>query len=86
MRTMRSAVLALGVGGVFLGAAFGGEKDTGKEQVVQITARRYNFTPSEIVVKKGRPVVLEIASEDFVHGFNVARSEAQVALAHARAR
>ena len=71
MRTMRSAVLALSVGGVFLGAAFGGEKDTGKEQVVQITARRYNFTPSEIVVKKGRPVVLEIASEDFVHGFNV---------------
>ena len=38
---------------------------------MQVTARRFTFTPSEIVVKKGRPVVLEISSEDFLHGFNV---------------
>lgn len=71
MGALRLLVLAVGSSGVFLGAALGIEKDAGKEQVVQITARRFTFTPSEIVVKKGRPVVLEISSLDFVHGFNV---------------
>jgi cytochrome c oxidase subunit 2 len=63
--------LAVGLTGAFLGAALAVETGAGKEQVVQVTAKRFNFTPSEIVVKRGRPVVLEISSLDFVHGFNV---------------
>lgn len=65
------AALALGSSGILLGAALGGEKAAGNEQVVQVTARRFEYTPSEIVVKKGRPVVLEFTSLDFVHGFNI---------------
>lgn len=61
----------LGVSSAFLGTALGTEKDAGKEQVVQVTARRFTFAPHEIVVKKGQPVVLEFTSLDFVHGFNV---------------
>ncbi len=71
MSALRSAALAVALSATVLGNALGVEKDTGKEQVVRLTAKRFNFTPNEIVVKKGRPVVLEISSLDFVHGFNV---------------
>lgn len=39
--------------------------------VIQMTARRFEFSPSEITVKKGQPVVLEIKSEDVKHGFSL---------------
>lgn len=45
--------------------------DPGREQVVRIVARRFAYTPNEIVLKAGQPAVLEFASMDFVHGFNV---------------
>ncbi len=41
------------------------------EQVVSIVARRFSYTPREIVLKAGRPAVLRFTSIDFVHGFNV---------------
>jgi cytochrome c oxidase subunit 2 len=71
MQTLRMAALAAAVSGVLLGATLGIAQDAGDEQVVQVTARRFSYTPNEIVVKKGRPVVLEISSLDFLHGFNV---------------
>lgn len=71
MKALRLAALAGGLSVVLLGAALGTEQDTGAEQVVQVTAQRFHYTPSEIVVKKGRPVVLEISSLDFTHGFNI---------------
>jgi cytochrome c oxidase subunit 2 len=40
-------------------------------QVVKVVAQRFNFTPSEIMLKSGQPTVLEITSLDFIHGFNV---------------
>ncbi len=39
------------------------------EQVIKITAKRFEYTPKEISVKKGVPVVLEFASLDRLHGF-----------------
>lgn len=65
--------VALGIGlcGIGLGTALGMGGAAGTEQVIQVTARRFTFAPSEIVVKKGRPVVLELSSLDFVHGFNI---------------
>jgi len=41
-----------------------------QEQVVQITAKRFEYSPNKITVKKGLPVVLEFTSLDRVHGFN----------------
>lgn len=35
---------------------------------IEVTAKRYSFTPGEITVKKGEPVVLAITSEDVPHG------------------
>jgi len=37
-------------------------------QRFQIVARRYSYQPSEITVVKGRPVVLELTSDDVTHG------------------
>jgi cytochrome c oxidase subunit 2 len=40
------------------------------EQVVQIKAKRFEYMPNEITLKKGVPVVLELTSLDRLHGFN----------------
>ena len=35
---------------------------------IEITAKRFDFTPSDITVKKGEPVVLVLTSTDADHG------------------
>ena len=39
------------------------------EQVVHMTAKKFEYNPNEITVKKGIPVVIEIESLDRKHGF-----------------
>ena len=41
------------------------------EKVIQVTAKKFEFVPGNITVKKGETVVLEIKSEDVKHGFNL---------------
>ena len=41
------------------------------EQVIHITAKMFEFTPGEITIRKGEPVVIEIKSEDVKHGFSL---------------
>lgn len=41
-----------------------------KEQVIPITAKRFEYSPKDITVKKGVPVVLEFTSLDRLHGFD----------------
>jgi cytochrome c oxidase subunit II len=38
-------------------------------KVIEISAKRFQFTPSEITLKKGEPVILRLTSTDRVHGF-----------------
>ena len=38
-------------------------------KVVEITAKRFEFTPKEVTLKKGEPVVLRLKTEDVTHGF-----------------
>jgi len=42
-----------------------------KENVIQVTAERFKFTPAVIQLKVGEPVVLELTSLDRKHGFQV---------------
>jgi cytochrome c oxidase subunit II len=35
---------------------------------IEVTAKRFNFEPSDITVKKGQPVVLVLKSDDTAHG------------------
>ena len=38
-------------------------------KVIEITAKKFEFSPSEITIKKGEPVILRLSSSDRVHGF-----------------
>jgi cytochrome c oxidase subunit II len=40
------------------------------EQTIKITAKKFEYSPKEIVVKKGVPIVLEFTSLDRMHGFD----------------
>ena len=41
------------------------------ERVIHISAKKFEFSPDSIGLKKGEPVVFEISSEDRKHGFNL---------------
>jgi cytochrome c oxidase subunit II len=41
------------------------------EKVISITARRFQYEPASLTLKKGQPVILEFNSIDVVHGFNL---------------
>jgi cytochrome c oxidase subunit 2 len=41
------------------------------EQVIKVTAKRFEYSPSVITVKVNIPVVLEFTSLDRTHGFTV---------------
>jgi len=41
------------------------------QQVIHLTAKKFEYSPNEITVKKPRPVVIEIVSLDRKHGFTI---------------
>jgi cytochrome c oxidase subunit 2 len=41
----------------------------GEPRVVELTAKRFAFTPDKITLKKGETVTLRLHSEDVTHGF-----------------
>ena len=40
------------------------------EQVIRVTAKKFEYAPKEITLKKGVPVTLEFVSQDRLHGFS----------------
>jgi len=73
-RTIGIALGTIGLIGTLMGATLGAQLETqaaDKERVIKIVAQRYRYSPNEIVVKKGPPVVLEFTALDFVHGFKI---------------
>jgi cytochrome c oxidase subunit 2 len=40
-------------------------------KVIKIRAKRFDYTPGNITVKKGQPVVLELTSKDVLMGLNL---------------
>ena len=42
------------------------------EQIIRISASTFEFQPSEIILRKGVPVTLELISQDRHHGFKLA--------------
>lgn len=43
----------------------------GSAQVIQVTAKKYDFNPSPIRVKQGVKVQLKITASDHAHGFRI---------------
>ena len=40
-------------------------------RIIELTARRFVFTPEEITAKAGEQIVLEVRSVDFIHGISI---------------
>jgi len=61
--------------GVLLGLALlagpARAEDTAAPRVIKIVAKKFDFTPAEVHIKKGEHVVLELTSADRKHGFKV---------------
>lgn len=38
-------------------------------RIVEISAKRFEFTPNQITIKRGEPVTLRITAQDRDHGF-----------------
>jgi cytochrome c oxidase subunit 2 len=66
LRRAFSAALAVAV--VATGAVAAAPR-AAEPRVVEIVARRFQFTPNVVTLKKDEPVILRLRSEDVVHGF-----------------
>ncbi len=53
---------------VMLSAPFSTQAQ-GTARVIEITAKRFEFTPNVITLKRGEPVILRVKSADVTHGF-----------------
>ena len=68
MGISRRRWLAAGV--TLVAGAGAGVLAQGSERVVKVSARKFAFTPTEITLKKGEPVTLELSTEDVFMGFS----------------
>jgi cytochrome c oxidase subunit 2 len=67
-RSLITAIV-IGVLATASGAAPAGQ--AGSPRVIEITAERFEFWPSEITVAEGEEVELRITSDDTMHGFRI---------------
>lgn len=67
MLAVAAAVFGLGSVGAYMAA----ESAQPEEKVIKITAKRFNYTPAEVTLKKGVPVILEFTTLDVMMGFNL---------------
>ena len=69
LATALKAALGAGLGGA---AWYGASQALGQGAPLRIglQAKKFEFTPSEITVKRGNPVTLVLTSLDFDHGFS----------------
>jgi len=65
MLPQRRLLLAAGIAA----AAFGA-RAFAQERVIRVTARKFEFVPETIELKRGEPVVLEFTTPDVLMGFN----------------
>ncbi|HUL21351.1 MAG TPA: cupredoxin domain-containing protein [Thermodesulfobacteriota bacterium] len=71
MKSTTIRLLIYSAAAVFIFISIGGYLGAAEnEPVIQITAKKFEYSPKEITLKKGVPVVLEFTSLDRLHGFN----------------
>ena len=64
-RRFLAAGIALAAGAGFGALAFA------QERVIRVTARKFEFLPNDIELRKGEPVVLEFTGTDVLMGFSL---------------
>lgn len=68
---MMFSAVAAALGMVPAGAYVAAASARPKEKVIKIVAKRFDYTPSHITLKKGEPVVFELTTLDVIMGFNL---------------
>lgn len=66
MNPQRRRLIVAGIASGCFGAAAFAQL---KEKVIRIVAKKFEYTPAEITLEKGVPVVLELSTEDVAMGF-----------------
>jgi cytochrome c oxidase subunit II len=69
--TRRFFLLMVAVGMMFAALPSAALRAQAAPQKIEITAKRFAFTPGEITVKQGQPVVLVLKSMDVGHGLRI---------------
>lgn len=77
---LRNGAVALACASVVLIGSAWVTSARGQTQVVEITAERFTFTPSEVRVKAGAPVEFRLRSEDTDHGFHIIGANVRVTI------
>lgn len=85
MRHLRASLILAATAALFAlstGAVPGarGTQAAGPRQVVEITAERFSFTPSEIKTKAGTTLELRLRSDDTAHGFHIVGTDVDLEL------
>ena len=70
-KTSRVLLAAMAITIGLLGAYVAAQSAEPKEKVIRITAKKFNYTPGEVKLKKGVPVILEFRTQDVLMGFNL---------------
>src|SRR2546421_7093162 len=60
------AVLACGCAATYVAA-----QAAPRAHVIKMAAKRFDYAPAHLTLKKGQPVVLELTTKDVVMGFNL---------------
>ena len=69
--------------GVALLATAGASSNSAQAQarrVIRVTAERFTFTPSRIVVNPGDTIEFRLASDDTAHGFRISGTDVNVVI------
>ena len=69
-KSLMIALVAYAVTGLAIGTVVSGS-GVPKDKVIKLTAKKFEYSPAEITVKKGEPVVIDVTSEDVRHGFTL---------------
>jgi len=70
---IRAVLIASVVAMVAIGATAGyvSAQAAPRAKVIKISAKRFDYSPGKLILKKGQRVVLELTSKDVVMGFNL---------------
>src|SRR5471030_1372715 len=63
-------VIAAAFAATAMTAAYVAAQPAMNEPVIKITAKKFEYTPEKITLKKGVPVILELSTEDILMGFD----------------
>src|SRR5262249_17364834 len=66
----RTEITVIAVATVLFMTCLGASSDDGA-RFIKVSAKRFEYNPQEITLKKGVPIVFQLTTEDRLHGFNV---------------